>query len=469
MPATTVDHWIAGRSVAGQAHRDITSPATGEVVTRVAEGGPAEVDTAVEAAAAAADGWRWFVTAERGRILHRISAAIRANADDLAALESAETGKPPATAAAEVEGAAAYFEFYAGLVNLPQGDILDVRPDQHVYTRREPFGVVGVITPWNLPINQAARAVAPALAAGNVVVAKPSESTSATTVELARLASECGLPDGVFNVVTGSGSVVGSAIVKHPGVKKVAFTGSVPVGQQIGAIAAERVIPLTLELGGKSANVVFADADLETAAKAAVKAFTTNSGQVCSSGTRLLVQRGVADDLLDRVSGIVKALEAGRDYGPLITKGQYEIVRGFLDSAAERDVPEAGAAEESYPNEDGYWIAPRIYRAGNDDPLAREEIFGPVLTVVEFDDEEEALRLANDSVYGLVGAVWTRDISRALRFAERMNAGQVAVNSWVTGAVETPFGGSGLSGYGREKGIEALNHYGQLKCVIVQL
>ena len=276
-----LDHWIDGRSVPadGDAYLPNVSPMTGAPSVEVASGTARDVDAAVEAARRAYPAWRRVAAAERGRLMLALARAIRADADRLAEMEREDTGKPMAGAKGEIEGSAQYFEFYGSLVYLPVGEVLDVAPDQHVFTRREPYGVIGVITPWNLPMNQAARAMAPALVAGNTIVAKPSEITSRTTIEMARMASEAGFPAGVINVVLGTGAEVGEAIVRHDGVRKVAFTGSVGVDRAIGRIAAERIIPLTLELGGKSANIVFEDADLETAAREAVKGFTLNSGQ----------------------------------------------------------------------------------------------------------------------------------------------------------------------------------------------
>lgn len=469
-----LDHWINGRSVApsGRDYAESSSPATGQVVAVVGRGTAQDVDDAVSSAAAAAEPWRRIPAARRGRILMAIAESIRSNSKVLAAMEVADTGKIPAAAAAEVEGAAAYFEFYAGLVNLPLGDVLDVEPDQHVYTRREPYGVVGIITPWNVPINQAARAAAPALAAGNVVVVKPAESSSQTTVALARLASEAGLPAGVMNVVVGLGPTVGTAIVEHPLVRKVAFTGSVAVGQSIGKIAAERIIPLTLELGGKSANIVFADADLERAASEAVRAFTANAGQVCSAGTRLLVHKPIHDQFLAAVARLAADVLPGRDIGPMITREQYEQVKAYFSVAKDEGaVAVIGATLPDSPElAAGLYVNPTIY-AGVDSSMrvAREEIFGPVLVVIPFDEEDDAIRIANDSDFGLVGAVWTKDISRAFRVADAVQAGQIFVNTWATGSVQTPFGGLRNSGYGREKGIEALHHYSQLKTVVVAL
>jgi aldehyde dehydrogenase (NAD+) len=467
-------HWIDGEpapSSDGATHT-FTDPATGGPGTRVSLGTAADVDRAVRAAHRARASWRHTGSLDRGRILAAIGRRLLAELDVLAPMETAETGKPLALSAAEIRGAAEYFEFYAALVNLPAGEVLDIQPYLHVYTLREPLGVVGVITPWNLPLNQAARACAPALAAGNTVVAKPAEVTSRTTVELARMATEEGLPPGVLNVVLGRGPDVGTAIVAHPLVRKVAFTGSVRVGREIGHIAADRILPLTLELGGKSANIVFADADLDFAATEAVRAYATNAGQVCSSGTRLLVQRTVQDRFVEAVVAATRQLQPGRDLGPMITRDQFETVQRYFKIAEEEGArAETGGALAADPAlAGGFYVEPTVYTGvRNDMRIAREEIFGPVLVVIPFDTEEEAVSIANDSDYGLTGGVFTADMSRAIRVAEAIEAGQVYINSWSTQSVQMPFGGYKNSGYGREKGIEALSHYSHVKSISLRI
>jgi aldehyde dehydrogenase (NAD+) len=469
-----LDHWIDGASVAPRSgeYLETVDPMSGRPALRVASGGAEDVAAAVAAAKRAADGWRHFPAADRGRLMLALAQALRADKQRLAELEREDTGKPMPVALAEIEGSAQYFEFYGGLVYLPVGDVLDVAPDQHVFTRREPYGIVGVITPWNLPLNQAARAIAPALVAGNVIVAKPSEITSQTTIEMARLASEVGFPTGAINIVLGTGQAVGEAIVRHDDVRKVAFTGSVGVGQAIGRIAAERIIPLTLELGGKSANIVFEDADLETAARDAVRGFTLNSGQVCSAGTRLLVQRSIYERFLAEVAKATETVVPGENLGPLITPAQFQRVKGWFDVARQEGarVLAGGEVAEVAGSEGGFYVKPTVYAdVDNSMRIAQEEIFGPVLVAIPFDTEEDAVRIANDSPYGLIGTVWSRDISRALRVADRIEAGQIFVNVWNTMSVQTPFGGHKHSGYGREKGIEAIHHYSHLKTVTVKI
>ena len=472
-------HFIGGRDHAPAAggYIESFSPATGTVAARVASGDAADVAAAVDAASAAFAAWRSVRPIERGRVLSSIARVMRAEVKELARLERLETGKPVWQAEAEVEGAAQYFEFYAGLVNLYQGEKIDLGENYHCYTVREPFGAVGVITPWNAPLNQAARAVAPALAAGNVVVLKPSEFTSASSVALARLAvAQCALPPGVLNVVLGKGEDAGRALVSHPGVRKVAFTGSVRAGREVGRIAAERIVPLTLELGGKSPNIVFEDADLDKAIAGAVRAFTVNAGQVCLAGTRLLVQQSVYARVLEGLAQGVNAVRVGPQpdaaVGAITTAAQYERVQAYFEIARADGARALVGGELVRQAEwgDGWFVPPTVYECPSRDArIVREEIFGPVLVVTPFDDDQDAIRIANDTEYGLAAGIWTQNLARAHRVAAALQAGQIYVNEYQAGGVETPLGGYKASGYGREKGIEALHHYTQLKCVTVRL
>ena len=466
-------HVIGGQSRPGEGGLlQEYDPATGAKGYQIARGNSADVADAVASAKAAQRDWADLRPIRRGRVLTAIAEGLRADPARFARIDQAETGRRLATCLGEVELAAQYCEFYAGLVNTMGGEVIDLGADYHSFTRHEPCGVVAIIMPWNSPLTQLARGLGPALAMGNAVVAKPSEFTSAGAVALAMACVDWGLPPGLFNVVTGLGAEAGAALVAHIDVRMVAFTGSVRAGQTIGAKAAERIIPVSLELGGKSANIVFDDCDLAAAVSGAVTGFTANAGQLCSAGTRLLVQSSIHDAFVARLKQALAGIRVGRaeacTMGPIITLPQYEKVTGLLARARAAGVVlhQGGILDQA----DGWFVPPTlILGLDNQHPLSREEIFGPVASVIRFGTEEEAIAIANDSDYGLVGGVWTQNLSRALRVAGRIEAGQVFINEYFAGGVETPFGGFKQSGIGRETGRAALNHYGQIKTVTARL
>lgn len=466
-------HWIDGKAEGPASGQYLTTldPTTCQPGAEIAAGSAADVQHAVAAGSAAQRDWARRSGAERSAVLHRVALAMEARADELIAFERASTGKVLSQARMEVEMSAAYFRYYAGIVRAHHGRTIDQGAGNHTYTRYEPYGVVGVITPWNFPINQACRGAAPALAAGNAVVLKPSEFTSTGSVHLARVATEAGLPDGLLNVVTGTGSDVGTPLALHPAVRRIAFTGSVATGRYLASIAAERLIPMTLELGGKSPLVVFADADLRGAVSAAVAVVATNAGQVCSATTRLLVEDAVHDEVVQQVIEQVARLQPGVDFGPMITEAQYKkVLEYFAVARAEGAEPLiGGAAYAEGAAARGMYIQPTVYaRVRPEWRITREEIFGPVLVTLPFTGEAHALALANDTDYGLVASVWSGDLARGMRMAEQIQAGQVAVNGGAL-TIETPLGGYKNSGYGREKGIEALHDYAQVKAISVAL
>jgi acyl-CoA reductase-like NAD-dependent aldehyde dehydrogenase len=443
----------------------VVEPATEQVMAELPQAGVDEADAAIERAREAFPAWRAVAAGERAALLRAVAAAVRARAGDLATLEARNVGKPISDARGEVGMVADVFDYYAGAPERLLGDTIPVAGGVD-FTFREPLGVVGLITPWNFPIAIASWKLGPALAAGNTVVLKPAELTPLTAVELERIAVEAGVPEGVLNVVVGSGRVVGERIVEHPDVAKVAFTGSTEVGRRIAARAAETVKRVTLELGGKSANVIFADADLEQAAAAAPMAVFGNAGQDCCARSRILVERSAVDSFMAALEEAVEAIRVGdplddsTEMGPLISADQRSTVSSYVNG----DAPVA--IRGSAPEGPGYWFPPTVLcPVSNDDRAAREEIFGPVACVIPFRDEEEAVRLANDTIYGLSGSIWTRDGAKALRVARAIETGVISINSNTSVRVSTPFGGFKQSGTGRELGPHALEHYTELKNV----
>ncbi|HYY80578.1 MAG TPA: aldehyde dehydrogenase family protein [Actinomycetes bacterium] len=446
---------------------EVRDPATEAVIERVPAADVAAADAAVERAAAAFEGWRAVAPADRARLLRRLADRLDAEREALARLEMRNTGKPIGDARAEMGMVAETFAYYAGAPERLLGDTIPVAGGVDL-TFREPLGVVGLIVPWNFPLVIASWKLAPALAAGNTVVLKPAELTPLTALAFARLAAEAGIPPGVVNVLPGPGRMVGQRLVEHERVAKIAFTGSTEVGRSIMRGAAGTVKRVTLELGGKSANVVFADADLPAAAAAAPAAVFGNAGQDCCARSRILVERPALDEFLALLEPAVRGLRVGdpaeesTEMGPLISAGQREQVASF--------VPEGTpvAIRGSVPDGPGWWYPPTVLTSvAPGDRAATEEIFGPVAVVLPFVGEAEAVRLANATIYGLSGSVWTRDAARALRVARAIDTGTLSVNSNTSVRVATPFGGFKQSGVGRELGPHALDHYTELKNVFI--
>lgn len=457
---------------------EVTDPSTGEPFAEIPRGTAADVTAAVDAARDAYEStWRHTTPAERGRLLRGLGSLIGRDRDALAALESRDTGKPMTQAYADVDVAARYFEFYAGAVEALFGETVPAVKDLLIYTLREPYGVTGHIVPWNYPIQIGSRTLAPALAAGNCCVLKPAEDAPLTPIRLGELALEAGFPVGVVNIVPGYGHEAGAALAAHRGINHLSFTGSAEVGQDVACAGARNHIPVVLELGGKSPNIVWDDADLDAALPVIVNSILQNAGQTCSAGSRLLVHRSVHRDLVARVSERFEAVTVGPgsddpDLGPLISAKQRDRVSGFVSEAADSGAARvvAGGRAPTGLGAGFFYAATLLDDVAADAPVAQEEVFGPVLAVTPFTDEDEAVALANGTPYGLIAAVWTRDVGRAHRLAREIRAGQVYVNTYgAGGGVELPFGGYKKSGYGREKGFEALVGYTQTKSVAVRL
>jgi acyl-CoA reductase-like NAD-dependent aldehyde dehydrogenase len=440
----------------------VVNPATEEVIATLESAGTDETDAAVARARAAFPGWRAVSPPNRGRLLRRLATLVEEHAEELASIESANVGKPISGARAEVAMVADVFHFYAGAVDKHHGETIPVAGGIDM-TFREPLGVVGLIVPWNFPLNISSWKLGPALACGNTVVLKPAELTPLSALRLAELAEEAGIPEGVLNVIVGKGSVVGRRLVEHPDVAKIGFTGSTEVGRGVMRGAAETIKRVTLELGGKSANVVFADADLERAAAAAPYAVFDNAGQDCCARSRILVERSAYDRFADLLIDATRGVKVGdprdgrSEMGPLISAAHRETVASFVDGET--------LFRGETPAGPGFWFPCTLVEATNDDRVAREEVFGPVAALIPFDDEADAIRIANDTPYGLSGSIWTQNGARALRVARALDTGVLSINSNSSVRVSTPFGGFKQSGFGRELGLHALDGYSEPKNV----
>lgn len=472
-------HFIGNESVPARSGESlpVIDPSSGAVFAQIARGDAADVDRAVASARVAyAGGWGRLSAVDRGRLLRRWADAVEAHVDELAQLESQDTGKPLKQARADAVALARYFEFYAGAADKLHGTTIPYQDGYTVLTIREPHGVTGHIVPWNYPMQIFGRSVGASLAAGNTCVVKPAEDACLSLLRVASLAAAVGFPAGALNIVTGLGPEAGQALAEHPGIDHISFTGSTETGKRVAIAAAGHHCPVTLELGGKSPQLVFADADIEAALPVLVNAIVQNCGQTCSAGSRVLVERPLYEPLLERLAARFAALRAGPaamdlDLGPLVNRKQQQRVWDFLSDAQSGGIEMMAQGEivDEAPG-DGFYQAPVLLR---DVPSAhrlwQEEVFGPVLALQPFDDEEEALASANGTQYGLVAGVWTRDGARQMRLARKLHCGQVFINNYgAGGGVELPFGGVKASGHGREKGFEALYAFTTLKTVAIR-
>jgi aldehyde dehydrogenase (NAD+) len=452
-------------------------PSTGRAYGAIADSGADDVDLAVRAARKAFDDGAWGRTTalERGRMLTRLADLIQRHAGELATIESRDTGKPQGAADADIVALHRYFEFYGGAADKWHGETIPYLNGYLVALLREPHGVTGHILPWNYPAQMFGRTLAPSLAVGNAVVLKPAEDACDSALRMGELVADAGFPEGAVNIVTGRGPVAGAALASHQGVDFLSFTGSPIVGQQVQKLAADHFIPCTLELGGKSPHIVFADADFDAAVPVICRAIIQNAGQTCSAGSRVLIERAAYEPFVERLGEAFAKLRAGSpamnlDCGPIINSKQKSRVEGFIERARQDGIPllaQGRIAEGVAP--EGFFVTPSLFGAvPRQNPLAKEEVFGPVLAVMPFEDEADAIRLANATEYGLVAGLWTKDGGRQLRVPRKLRSGQVFVNSYGAGAgIELPFGGTGKSGHGREKGFFALHDFSRLKTLVI--
>jgi aldehyde dehydrogenase (NAD+) len=467
------------RDAFGGKTMDVINPATEEVIATVASADKGDVDEAVKAARAALNGpWGKMSARERGRLVSKLADRLLEKADEIARLETLHNGKPIfESRQIEIPAAAECFEYYAGWADKIMGETIPVKGNYLTYTLREPLGVVAAIVPWNFPLLLAAWKVAPALACGNVVILKPASQTPLTAIALGEIAVEVGLPPGVLNVITGPGSTVGQAIVEHPGIDKIAFTGDTSTGKGIMRAAAETLKKITLELGGKSPNIVLPDADLDAALRGATTGIFYGKGEVCAAGSRLLVAKSIKDEFMEKLAARAKKMVAGDPldpktrYGALASKKQLETVQRYVDIAKKEGATlVAGGERADIGTGKGYFFQPTVFdNVAPESTISREEIFGPVLAAIEFADLDEAIARANDSQYGLAAAVWTRDIKKAHYVARKLQAGTVWINTYNVYDTAAPFGGYKASGFGREMSSHALEHYTQVKSVWVDL
>ena len=477
-PNMVFRHLIGGKEVPASDGLllDVISPIDGSLFAKIAAGTAEDINSAVTAARAAFEGaWGKLTATERGRLLMKLGQIVEAHADELAALESRDNGKPLRQSKADAVALARYFEFYGSAADKLHGDVIPYLQTHFVGVERVPHGVTGHIVPWNYPMQIFGRSVGAALAAGNAVVVKPAEDASLTILRVAQFAREVGFPDGALNIVTGLGRQAGAALAAHPGIDFLSFTGSPETGTAVQTAAARNHVGVTLELGGKSAQIVFDDADIERALPTLVNAIIQNGGQTCSAGSRLLIQRGIFDEVVNAVAERFRALRAGHperepDLGPMINKAQQRRVLGYLERARNEGlrILGEGVVAIDAPAE-GFYVPPVFFApVPHESVLSQEEVFGPVLVATPFDDEEEAIRLANGTAYGLVAGIWTRDAMRSNRVARSMRAGQVFVNCYgAGGGIELPFGGFGRSGHGREKGFEGLIEFTTTRTLVV--